>query len=156
MAIPDSYKSIATSASNLMFPVSLYKQDTLDGNIPLHMTVKTFHPTDHIDITNLKSQVKAFDIKTPDPTSLHFKPFLLSKSGTTYYLIKVTGLSNNLEALYNEYRDIGYTYDHFIPHFTVDKNMYDKVSLQGIVSSDIVFDPLVLAKGAQIVYEFSD
>jgi hypothetical protein len=151
------YKERAKKGGDILWHVTIKGQKELTEGIPLHMSLKVFEDKNEMDIENLKSKVKEFKIKTPDPKKLRFKTtiFTSEKDGKKYYMLIVSGTDKAYEDFYDSLRHCGTVYKKFMMHITIDKGLYDKINEEGLKPKEIQFMPLSIEYGAgNAVYEF--
>jgi hypothetical protein len=148
--IGQAYKEGARTHCDVLFKVKINHQSKLNEEIPLHMSVKIFNDIDECDIEKLKTLVKELKIKSPDPKKIEFKPtiFHSSHSDTDYYMLELKDIDDSYEKLYDYFKGLGLTYKRFIPHITINEEIYNKIKKDGLRPEDIEFGPLTVEDGA--------
>ena len=149
--IPDSYKEEASKGYDVLFRVKIKGKSELTDGIPLHMSLKIFKDPKEFDIEKLKKIIKDNDIVAPNNQDLEFKPtiFTSERNGQEYHMLVIIGLDDRYGKLYREYKDVGITYRKFMPHITINKEIYDDIVANGIKADDVEFGELLIEAGPE-------
>lgn len=148
--VPASYKKIANSSVNVMWRAKVKGHKVLDGNIPLHTTLKTFDKPDEAPLDEVKQKVAELGIERPDPSGLKFEAVthVSPRTGQTYYMLKMHGTHPAYDAFHEHFKGRGITYEKFMPHITINKEIYDQIKKEGIQPHEVEFSPLLVEHGA--------
>lgn len=148
--IQQSYKNVANNSANVMFRAKIKGHTELDGDIPLHMTLKTFDKPEHMPTEEVHKKVKELAIQRPDPHVLQYEPveFKSPKSGNTYYMLNVKGTDSAYGKFNDHFKGQGITHDDFMAHVTINKDLYDKIKKEGLHPHEVEFSPLMIEHGA--------
>lgn len=155
--VHDVYKERARMGGDVLWHCTIRGQSELTDGIPLHMSLKVFNDKKDMDMAEIKKKVKELDIKTPDPKKLKFstKIFTSEVDGKKYYMLMIDGVDENYAQFYNEMKHCGTVYKSFMPHVTIDQNLFDSINERPLEASEIVFSDLTIEEGAgNTVHEF--
>lgn len=155
--VHDIYKERAKKGGDILWHVTIKGQKELSKGIPLHMSLKVFEDKKDMNLDEIKSKVKEFNIKTPNPKDLKFKPIIFTsdRDGKEYYMLEIEGSDKSYEDFYNSMKHCGTVYKKFMPHITIDKGLYDKVKKEGIKPEEVEFQDLTIEYGAgNTIHEF--
>lgn len=137
---PD-YKAKAQSHTALLFPVSLGDRHSLMEGVPLHSTIKVFGESGQVAESDIHNRIQPFEhlLKQPiDINNIKIQPHKFQgRNGETYHVLLLDGMPKYLHDLYHANRDVGFTYDEFKPHITIDKETWDKVNAGHLQPKDI-------------------
>lgn len=153
------YKERAQKGGDILWHVTIKGRRELAKGIPLHMSLKVFEDKKDMDIEELKRKVKEFSIKTPDPKKLSFKTtiFTSERDGKKYYMLLIEGADKEYGEFYESLKHCGTVYKKFMPHITIDKDLYEQINENGLKSDEIHFDALTIEAGSgNTVFEFKD
>ena len=158
IGVPDSYKKDASNKIDVLWKVKIKGRSYLADDIPLHMSLRVFDKLSKEDMEKVKEKVKEFDVQTPDSKNLKFKTTIFHSrhTGKDYYMLKITGEDANLHRFFEYFKD-GYGFSHkaFMPHITIDKDLYDRINKDGLEPDEIEFEALSIEDGADnSVHEF--
>ena len=151
------YRETAKNGGDILWHVTIKGRNELTPGISLHMSLKVFEDKKDMDVEELKRKVKEFDIQTPDPSKLKFSTtiFTSERDGLKYYMLLIDGSDKAYEDFYNSLRHCGTVYKKFLPHITIDKELYDTINEDGLLPEEIKFQTLTIEAGAgNTVYEF--
>lgn len=145
------YEDRTKNSIALIIPVKLHGLSYLVGEVPFHITVKAFKPTDKKeDILALAEKLEPILL---DADNLQFLPGTITSAiGNSFYVLDVQPIPMALENLYECLRGIGFEYATFRPHITIDKAFYD--SLDGIISGkdlELEVFPMELRQGKEVL-----
>jgi hypothetical protein len=149
VGVHSDYKEQAKKGCDVLFCVKIRGREKLVDEIPLHMSLKIFDNPEEFDLDELKEYVREHDICSPDPKDLKFTPiiFTAEKSKLDYYMLKIEGLPQKYEDLYNHYKHVGNVYKNFMTHVTIDKKLYEDLKENTLKPEEIEFGPLTLEHG---------
>jgi hypothetical protein len=157
--VHDVYKERARKGGDVLWHVVIKGQKELAHGIPLHMSLKVFEDSKDMNMDEIKTKVKEFNIHTPDPKKLKFwtKIFTSERDGKQYYMLMVDGCDKAYEEFYNSMKHCGTVYKRFMSHVTIDKGLYDKINEDGLKPEEVEFDSLTIEKGAgNTVHRFEE
>jgi 2'-5' RNA ligase len=148
--VTESYKEEARNHCDFLFRVKINGRHKLAEEIPLHMSVKIFRDMDEFDMNEVEKVIEELDIKKPDPHKVRFEPiiFYSKKSDADYFMLKLHDCDPCYEEFYNKYKDKGVTYEEFMPHITINEELYNTIKESGLDPEDISFSDLTLENGA--------
>jgi 2'-5' RNA ligase len=148
--IHEDYKKKARNNVDILFRVKIKGREKLDAEIPLHMSLKIFEDMEDFTIKEVEKAVEKFGIVSPDPKEIKFKPIIFHSedSDIDYFMLRLDGLDDSYKKFYESFGDRGTTYKKFMPHITVDENIYRRVKNQGLKPEDVEFGPLIIEEGA--------
>lgn len=152
------YKERAAKGGDILWHVTIKGQKELTEGIPLHMSLKVFEDKKDMDVKELKAKVSEFKIKTPNPETLTFKTtiFTSDRDGKKYYMLLVEGVDREYGQFYESLKHCGTVYKKFMPHITIDKDLYDRINRDGLKPSEVKFDDLTIEAGAgNTIHEFA-
>lgn len=152
------YKERAEKGGDILWHVTIKGRNELTEGIPLHMSLKVFEDKKDMDLKEIKQKVEEFKIKTPDPKKLSFKTtiFTSDRDGNKYYMLLVDGVDKEYAEFYESLKHCGTVYKKFMPHITIDKDLYDLINKDGLKPEEIAFTDLTIERGAgNTVYEFN-
>jgi hypothetical protein len=155
--VHNKYKETAKNGGDILWHVTIRGRKELMPGIPLHMSLKVFEDKKEMDIEELKRKVKEFDIKTPNPKELKFRTtiFTSERDGLKYYMLLIDGSDKSYGEFYESLKHCGTVYKKFMPHITIDKDLYDSINRDGLKPEEIKFDDLTIEAGAgNTVHEF--
>jgi hypothetical protein len=119
-------------------PLKLLGHHELDTGIPLHMSIKLFtSPDGHTpDMENIENRIKRHEHKLSQPIDikkLSFTPGeLKNKEGNSLKVLFVHGLPEHFKNFYDQNRDIGTVYPHFMAHITVPDHIWNEVKSKNL------------------------
>ena len=147
--VHNEYKERASKGADVLWHVSIKRQNELAPGIPLHMSLKVFQEQKDMDLNEIKEKVEIFNIKTPVPEKLSYEPTIFTSKidNKEYYMLLVNGTDKKYEEFYNSLKHCGTVYDKFMPHITIDKGLYDKIKKEGLHANEIIFSPLCVEAG---------
>ena len=151
------YKERAAKGGDILWHVTIKGRKELTEGIQLHMSLKVFEDKKDMDIKELKAKVEEFDIQTPRPEKLTFKTtiFTSDRDGKKYYMLLISGTDKAYADFYDSLKHCGTVYKKFMPHITIDKELYDLINKEGLSPEEIKFDTLTIEAGAgNTVHEF--
>lgn len=148
--VPNTYKQSARDGGDVLWHATIKGQSELAKGISLHMSLKVFDDKKGMDLEEIKQKVAEFKLKTPDPSKLTFKTkiFRSEKDGTQYYMLMVEGVDESYSKFYDSMKHCGTVYKKFMPHITIDKDLYDKINKEGLKPNEVSFDDLTIEHGA--------
>jgi hypothetical protein len=152
------YEERATKGGDILWHVTIKGRTELLPGIPLHMSLKVFEDKKDMDMDELKRKVSEFKIKTPEPEKLKFKTtiFTSDRDGKKYYMLLIAGTDKAYEEFYDSLKHCGTVYKKFMPHITIDKELYDRINEEGLEPREISFDDLTIEAGAgNTVHDFA-
>jgi len=155
--VHDVYKERAHKGGDVLWHVTIKGQKELTKGIPLHMSLKVFEDKKDMNLDEIKDKVKQFDIKTPNPEKLKFKTtiFTSDRDEKKYYMLTMEGTDKAYEDFYDSLKHCGTVYKKFIPHITIDKDLYDRINEEGLKPEEVMFEELTIEYGAgNTVHEF--
>lgn len=155
--VPQSYKKFARQGGDVLWQVKIKGRSELVDGIPLHMSLKVFEHKDEMDLNEIKTKVKEFDLKTPDPKKLQFEPTVHTseRNGDQYYMLLVNKCDKSYEDFYNSMKHCGTVYKKFMTHVTIDKPLYEQIKKEGVKPEEIEFSPLSIEYGSgNTVHQF--
>jgi 2'-5' RNA ligase len=160
VGIPSSYKEEAGKKTDVLWKVTIKGRRMLADDIPLHMSLRVFDYLTDKQMDAVKRKVKEHEVCTPDSKDLKFKTTLFHSRHThrDYYMLKISGIDEACEKFFNEFKEgYGFSHDKFMPHITIDKDLYDKINKDGLEPDEIKFDALTIEEGAgNTVHDFDD
>jgi 8-oxo-dGTP pyrophosphatase MutT (NUDIX family)/GNAT superfamily N-acetyltransferase len=127
------YLKDANQGYTALVPVTLGGRKELAPGIPFHITVKMFRkpgePLTPEHMKRVEDRLERFKLPVPHHSQLRLEPasFVSPRTGQTYYSLKVHGMPKEYGELYDHFRDVGITYPEYMPHVTIDKDMYDDI-----------------------------
>lgn len=148
--VHQQYKDTANSSANVMWRAKVKGRKTLADNIPLHMSLKTFNEPHDMPVDEIKNKAQELGIQRPDPSKLKYEPtiFTSPRTGLTYYMLKLHGTDPNYKQFNDHFKGRGITHDNFMGHITIDKELHDQISKEGIQPHEVEFSPLMIEHGA--------
>lgn len=153
------YKERAAKGGDILWHVSIKGRKELTKGIPLHMSLKVFEDKKEMDVEELKRKVEEFKIRTPDPKKLKFKTtiFTSDRDGKQYFMLLIEGADKSYGDFYESLKHCGTVYKKFMPHITIDKELYEQINNDGLKAEEIHFEPLTIEAGSgNTVFEFSE
>jgi hypothetical protein len=151
------YKERAEKGGDILWHVTIKGRKELTPGIPLHMSLKVFEDKKDMDIAELKCKVKEFDIQTPKPEKLKFETtiFTSDRDGKKYYMLLIHKVDKAYSDFYDSLKHCGTVYKKFMPHITIDKELYEAINKDGLKPEEIEFGDLSIESGAgNTVHEF--
>lgn len=151
------YQERASKGGDILWHVTIKGRKELMEGIPLHMSLKVFEDKKEMNLQELKDKVKEFDIQTPNPDKLKFKTtiFTSERDGKKYYMLLIDGADKSYEKFYDSLKHCGTVYKKFMPHITIDKDLYEQINEEGLKPEEVKFQELTIEAGAgNTVYEF--
>src|SRR5271165_2042837 len=141
--VHDIYKERAAKGGDVLWHCVIKGQKELAPGIPLHMSLKVFEDKKDMDVEDIKNRVRTMGIKNPDPSKLSFKTtiFTSERDGKQYYMLLITGEDKQYGEFYESLKHCGTVYKKFLPHITIDKDLYEKINKEGIKADDVWFGP---------------
>jgi hypothetical protein len=152
-----TYRERARKGGDVLWHVTIKGQKELSEGIPLHMSLKVFENKHEMDVEEIKEKVKEFNIQTPNPENLKFETtiFTSERDGNKYYMLTIHGTDKAYEDFYDSLKHCGTVYKAFMPHVTIDKDLYDKINKDGLTPDEVKFEHLTIEYGAgNTIYEF--
>lgn len=148
--VPDSYKQSAKQGGNVMWRAKVKGRKVLAGDIPLHMSLKTFDKPEDIPHEEVAQKVNELGLQRPDPNKLKYEPttFTSQRNGQTYYMLKLHGHDPAYDQFVDHFKGRGITYPSFMGHITIDKELHDQIKKEGIQPHEVEFSPLMIEHGA--------
>lgn len=156
--VHDSYKERASQGGDVLWHVTIKDQNELAPGIPLHMSLKVFDDKKDMDLDEIKHKVALFDIRPPKPEKLSFKTtiFTSETDGQKYYMLLISGEDKEYAEFYNNMKHCGTVYKKFMPHITIDKNLYDRINEEGLKPEEVSFSNLTIEYGTgNTIYAFN-
>lgn len=154
------YRDKARKGGDILWHATVKGRKELAPGIRLHFSLKVFEDKKDMDMEEIKNKVKEFHIRTPDPSKLQFKTtvFHVKATDKDYYMLMISGVDKEYEKFYNSLKHCGTVYDNgFMPHITIDKDLYDQINKEGLKPEEVVFEDLTAEYGAgNTVCEFSE
>lgn len=153
------YKDRARAGGDVLWHVTIRGQKELAEGIPLHMSLKVFEDKKDMDLEEIKRKVKEFDIHTPDPKRLTFKTTIFTSQidGNKYYMLLIEGVDKAYREFYESLKHCGTVYKNFMPHVTIDKDLYESINKKPLKPEEIKFSHLTAERGAgNTIFEFKD
>jgi hypothetical protein len=152
-----SVKPADISNSTILFhPVSFgNKSVRQENNYPIHMTVKAFG--NNADINQVHNILNDHNLHKPiDTSKITLMPHKLQGlDGATHHVLLVYGLPNRIHQIREHAKDMGPKFSHFLPHISVDKEMWDQFSKLGPSFSakdvNLKFHPAELKNGHKVI-----
>lgn len=151
------YEERAKKGGDVLWHVTIKGRKNLTENVPLHMSLKVFEDKKDMNLKDIKSKVKEFNITTPDPKKLKFETtiFTSERDGKKYFMLKIYGTDKSYENFYDSLKHCGTTYKQFMPHVTIDKDLYDQINREGLKPEEVKFGDLTIEHGAgNTIHEF--
>jgi hypothetical protein len=155
--VHEVYKERAAKGGDILWHATIKGRKELAEGIRLHMSLKVFEDKKDMDVAELKKKVEDFNIKTPDPRKLTFKTtiFTSDRDGKKYYMLLVEGVDKEYAEFYDSLRHCGTVYKKFMPHITIDKDLYEQINKEGLSPDEIQFQKLTIEAGSgNTIYEF--
>jgi hypothetical protein len=153
-----AYKETAAKGGDVLWHVAIKGRKVLTEGIHLHMSLKVFEDKKDMNVEEIKRKVKEFDLKKPDPKKLKFSTtiFTSQRDGQKYYMLLIDGVDKEYEKFYDSLKHCGTTYKKFMPHVTIDKELYDQINEDGLSPDEISFQELTIEAGAgNTIHEFN-
>ena len=151
------YQERASKGGDILWHVIIKGRKELTEGIPLHMSLKVFEDKKEMNLKELKEKVREFDIQTPNPKKLEFKTtiFTSERDGKKYYMLLIEGVDKSYEKFYDSLKHCGTVYKKFMPHITIDKDLYEQINKEGLKPEEVHFQELTIEAGAgNTIHEF--
>ena len=159
-ATDQDYAKRASQSLTLLYPVLIGGEKYRNNGIIHHISIKPFGPSEefHPDAKEqLISEIDKYGFNQPlDAKKLRFIPHKLPAfGGGSHHVLLVSGLPPQYHKFQRDMDHIGHKIDRYLPHVSVDKEMWERLNAKGsdLSASDVGFKafPAELKDGNQVL-----
>lgn len=130
----ERYKQQVANGLSLLHPISINGNHHREGNIPLHMTIKTFGDKRTANMDEIHQHIDhvGMEGRKIDESQLSFMPHKFEMpNGQTHHVLLVYNLPNHINQLREHAKHLGPQISRYLSHISIDKTDWDKFKAMG-------------------------